>query len=323
MMQKSRDFLKAKLSKKCANAKKRGIDFSLTIEDVESLWSRNDGRCDYTGLHFSEKADEMSATIERIDDQKGYVRGNLCLVCGLANMLKDSFLDKGKTQTIKMNYQSFHAVGALRYKVTKSYLNHLSNKYNPEKIYKREEDKYLNYFSEAASIEQMQQEAELLKDKEETKMIPTKPKQNVLVPQIKTSKVKEDVETTTSVHLIPEPSAVPVNEIVSSEEEFDLPEDVRIASYYSGLAKQLKKSKVPFEISYSDFKAKYRGKRCKFTQKTLCNDEKFMLMLDKDSAMTKDNVVLVDKEYGHKLSQAVDLMGLSVSEMAKMFKRLI
>lgn len=329
-MQKSKEFLKGKLRTKRNNAKSRGIQFSLTIEDIETLWSRNDGKCDYTGLHFSDKADEMSASIERIDDKKGYVRGNLCLVCGLANLLKDSFLDKGKAHhTIKLNYQSFHVVGALRYKITKAYLKHLSDKYNPDKVYNRDEDKYLNYFSEAVIIEEMQEEAELLEHMktEEEEMIPTKPKQNVLVPQIKTTKTNSTgafTESTLELHVTPEPYIIPVNTIVVEEEpEIELPEDVRIASYYSSLAKQLKKLKIPVEISYSDFKAKYRAKRCKFTQKNLEKDDKFMLMLDNNKPLTRDNVVLVDAEYGKKLNEATELMGLSVAEMAKMFKRLV
>lgn len=328
-MQKSKEFLKGKLSSKKRNAKSRGLECSITLEDIEALWSRNDGKCDYTGLYFSDVANEMAATIERIDDKKGYIRGNLCLVCGLANILKDSFLDKGKKQTIKMDYRAFHVVGALRYKITKAYLKHLSDKYNPDKVYNRDEDKYLKYFSEAVSIEEMQKEAELLEHMktEEEEMIPTKPKQNVLVPQIKTTKTNPTgtfTESTLELHVTPEPYIIPVNTIVVEEEpEIELPEDVRIASYYSSLAKQLKKLKIPVEISYSDFKAKYRGKRCKFTQKNLEKDDKFMLMLDNNKPLTRDNVVLVDAEYGKKINEATELMGLSVAEMAKMFKRLV
>jgi hypothetical protein len=71
-------------------AKKKCLEFDLTVEDfeipercpvfgMELLRGRNRTRCD------------ASATLDRIDNTKGYIRGNVIVVSWKANCLKRNF----------------------------------------------------------------------------------------------------------------------------------------------------------------------------------------------------------------------------------------
>lgn len=78
------------------NAKKRaaraGLDYSLTPEDVQALWERCGGRCEVTGIEFEFEAMDgkyvrrpFAPSADRIDNAKGYVLGNVQLVCVIVN----------------------------------------------------------------------------------------------------------------------------------------------------------------------------------------------------------------------------------------------
>ena len=73
------------------NAEKAGKEFSLTLSQFRKLFNRK--YCAYTGreMHLiaeDSKTDPLYATIERIDSGKGYVEGNVTLVCQFINALK-------------------------------------------------------------------------------------------------------------------------------------------------------------------------------------------------------------------------------------------
>jgi|SRR5437870_1513405 len=79
---------------KSENAKKRGIEFTLSFTSMKNLMSSK--RCYYTGLPLtkSDGSGEMrlsDATIDRIDGSKGYVAGNVVACCHGANQMKGQF----------------------------------------------------------------------------------------------------------------------------------------------------------------------------------------------------------------------------------------
>lgn len=79
---------------KSENAKKRGIDFTLSFTSMKNLMSAK--RCYYTGLPLtkSDGSGEMrlsDATIDRIDGSKGYIAGNVVACCHGANQMKGQF----------------------------------------------------------------------------------------------------------------------------------------------------------------------------------------------------------------------------------------
>lgn len=80
---------------KVDNAKSRGVEFSLTLNDFRRLLMKK--RCAYTGialtLHKEGHPKNADLTIERIDNQRGYVNGNCIAVCAAANSVKGAFED--------------------------------------------------------------------------------------------------------------------------------------------------------------------------------------------------------------------------------------
>lgn len=87
------------------NAKARGLEISITIEDLKSLAELSQGRCMLTGISFEHGACDglkESATrrkrvwapsLDRIESTKGYVPGNVRLVCMAVNAALQEFGD--------------------------------------------------------------------------------------------------------------------------------------------------------------------------------------------------------------------------------------
>ena len=85
------------------NAKKRKIDFDITIEDVLKVYLNQGKVCSLSGIPIGwtrmEKSHNIS--IDRIDSDKGYTTDNIQLVYPKINMMKftysqDEFIDMCK-----------------------------------------------------------------------------------------------------------------------------------------------------------------------------------------------------------------------------------
>jgi hypothetical protein len=72
---------------KIQSAEDRGISFELSLMSFINLMRAK--RCAYTGVMLADGPGlPTSRTIERIDNKKGYVKGNVCTVSYSANSLK-------------------------------------------------------------------------------------------------------------------------------------------------------------------------------------------------------------------------------------------
>jgi len=76
---------------KISNAKQREIDFDLSINEYKKIVSRK--KCFYTGVVMTKPIGEGSKlwsdlTVDRIDNNKGYIRGNVVACTRAANQLK-------------------------------------------------------------------------------------------------------------------------------------------------------------------------------------------------------------------------------------------
>ena len=74
------------------NAITRGYEWAITPEDVNSVYLQQNKKCALSGLDigWSETNWEHSASIDRIDNAKGYTKDNIQLVHKKINMMRGS-----------------------------------------------------------------------------------------------------------------------------------------------------------------------------------------------------------------------------------------
>ena len=64
------------------SAERRGIEFSLSIQSIINL--KKAKRCFYTGMALT----DINRSVDRIDNEKGYIKGNVVACDKAFNMLK-------------------------------------------------------------------------------------------------------------------------------------------------------------------------------------------------------------------------------------------
>ena len=76
-------------------AKRKKLPISITLDELEELWVRQEGRCALTGWTMEVRGgglkDPYCLTIDRIEDTAGYVPGNVRLICWMANKAKSAW----------------------------------------------------------------------------------------------------------------------------------------------------------------------------------------------------------------------------------------
>jgi hypothetical protein len=80
------------LDKAKERAKSTGVDFSLTIEDIEAVWPA-DGKCPALGLTLMKGKGHMhdaSPTLDRLNPAWGYTRDNIAVLSLAANRAKNN-----------------------------------------------------------------------------------------------------------------------------------------------------------------------------------------------------------------------------------------
>jgi hypothetical protein len=77
------------LSSARETSKKKGIKFSLTIEDIMKQYHTQHGKCFYSGQLMSPIAKSSTLmSIDRIDSSEGYTKDNIVLCCWRINEMK-------------------------------------------------------------------------------------------------------------------------------------------------------------------------------------------------------------------------------------------
>lgn len=282
----SKTKIERKITNKRKNAKQRRLICTLSLADLLVIFERNGGVCDYTGKPFDEYDPYLACSIERIDSNRGYEVGNICLVSVQANRVKDEVFDRVEQKDIKISKEFISILSAISVKVTPEYMKFLGQKYDPRIIYDPQTDPYKDYFKD------------LTGDKIVSNISPIEQK--------------------------------PILEVLDMSEQWTeeqkaenvMPDDVHIATYYSALAGAAKKSGLGFTLSYAQFKGRLARKTCTFSGKNLDLTDKFVVLRDNKKALSAENIIVVDEKFGHKLNKLSEEMGLSVDELAKMFKRL-
>ncbi len=97
-----KDLSKSFFSRIKASANKRNLEFTVSITYLYDLYTTQKGLCAYTGesinLPINVKQlrgenNEDIASLDRIDNDKGYVEGNLQWVCKRVNYMKHTMKD--------------------------------------------------------------------------------------------------------------------------------------------------------------------------------------------------------------------------------------
>jgi hypothetical protein len=70
-------------------------EFSIPEDYLKNLWTDTNGRCSLSGVHMTHHSDgsgrkDLNASVDRIDVDRGYVPGNVQLVCHRVNIMRNN-----------------------------------------------------------------------------------------------------------------------------------------------------------------------------------------------------------------------------------------
>ena len=87
----SKRFPKEKLKAYYKHSIKLGLQMNITETDLENLWEQQNGMCFYTHLPMTTNSGMINTvSVDRIDNNKGYVISNVCLCCDYVNYIKST-----------------------------------------------------------------------------------------------------------------------------------------------------------------------------------------------------------------------------------------
>ena len=95
-------------------AEQRGIEFNISIEYLWRLFEQQSGLCAYTGnkiflpinvRQLRGEGNEMIASLDRIDNSKGYIEGNLQWLCKRINYMKHTMNEEYFLTWVKSIYE--------------------------------------------------------------------------------------------------------------------------------------------------------------------------------------------------------------------------
>ena len=83
-------------NEKARHAANRNKEFSITIEYLWKIYIKQNRRCALSGvpLDFNASSESSTVSIDRIDNKKGYVVGNIQLLDCRVNMMKYTYSQK-------------------------------------------------------------------------------------------------------------------------------------------------------------------------------------------------------------------------------------
>ncbi len=99
-----KNYIHHKLSQARNRIVKRGLEFSITIEDIEKLILKQDNKCRYSNIIFDPENKNYSMSIDRINSNLGYTNDNIQLICSVINMMKNNLKEEEFLYIIKKIY---------------------------------------------------------------------------------------------------------------------------------------------------------------------------------------------------------------------------
>lgn len=319
-----------KMERKRQNAKRRGIEFTLTVNDWlmlgEKLLVKGRQYCDYTGLPLSNKTTEFGGdnpwfpTVERIDDKVGYCSGNLCICCERANLFKDSLADKAVPQHI-ISKDDRKVVQALMRNFSEARMEELKQAYvfSEEKAF----GKAMPCKAKAVPEPEEKPSAKLIDNLKQVKTVEEyREIQNKSIEAM--NKAIEEGKTTTVPSVEPSPTAITASVVLEEKAKVfcALPEDVNIAEVYAGYARAFANLGVNVSITYAQFKAKYARKYCALTGEPLPEGRKPVLLVDHDKGFSAQNMLIVHPRIEAAVTKLMVDLHMDLRQIAQMFKPL-
>ena len=87
-------------------AKRRSKDFNLTLSYLDKIWKKQEGRCVYTDVKLLQPNNTENynymASLDRIDNYKGYIEGNVQFISVSCNWLKNKCDDTHMKEFFKI-----------------------------------------------------------------------------------------------------------------------------------------------------------------------------------------------------------------------------
>jgi hypothetical protein len=91
------------------NIGKRNKEVDVTLEDLKSIWETQNGKCTYLGIdlvlsNYSkiQRSPVYSASLDRIDSTKGYIKGNIQWISRAMNNLKNDMSHEDMLEIINL-----------------------------------------------------------------------------------------------------------------------------------------------------------------------------------------------------------------------------
>lgn len=98
------NFIKHKLLQAKNRINKKGLEFNITVEDIEKLLIIQNNRCIYSNIIFNPENTNYSMSIDRINSNLGYTIDNVQLICSIINKMKNNLKEEEFLEIIKKIY---------------------------------------------------------------------------------------------------------------------------------------------------------------------------------------------------------------------------
>ena len=88
-------------------AKRKGHDFDIDVEYLQELFEQQNGKCAYTKVDLTQsKSKIINMSIDRIDNSKGYTKGNVVWVSSIVNSMKNDLTEDEFIYVINLLYEN-------------------------------------------------------------------------------------------------------------------------------------------------------------------------------------------------------------------------
>ena len=86
------------LKRKAISRGKQNLEFNITVDYLKYLWNNQNGKCALSNLDmtyiFNSGRIPTNVSIDKINPSKGYIMGNIQLVCMACNQIKSDLSEK-------------------------------------------------------------------------------------------------------------------------------------------------------------------------------------------------------------------------------------